>query len=103
MKIKKGDKVKIITGKDKGKEGKVLQVLPEKEKIVVEGLNLAVKHVRPRRAGEKGQRIQFPVPLNISNVLLICTKCSKPTRVGYKLLENDKKLRMCKKCKEIID
>lgn len=95
--------MQIITGKDKGKEGKVLQVAPQKEKIVVEGLNLAVKHMRPRRAGEKGQRIQFPVPLRVSNVLLVCSKCSKPTRVGYKILENKKKIRMCKQCKEVID
>lgn len=103
MKIKKGDKVKIITGKDKNKQGKVLQVLPQKEKVVVEGLNLVIKHVRPRRAGEKGQRIQFPAPLHISNVMLVCPKCNKSTRVGYKILENKKKVRLCKKCKEVID
>ncbi len=102
MKIKKGDKVKIIAGKDKGKEGKVLQVMPDKEKVVVEGLNLLIKHVKPRRAGEKGQRIQFPAPFHISNVMLVCPKCNKPTRVGYKILENKKKVRVCKKCKEII-
>jgi len=103
MKIKKGDKVKIIAGKDKGKQGRILQVLPKEGKVVVEGLNLVIKHVRPRRAGEKGQRIQFPAPLNISNVMLICTKCDKPTRVGYKILENKKKVRICKRCKEVID
>ncbi len=103
MKIKKGDKVKIIIGKDRDKEGKVLQVLPEREKVVIEGLNLVIKHMRPRRSGEKGQRIQFPAPLQISNTLLICPKCNKPTRVGYKILENKKKIRMCKKCKEAID
>lgn len=102
MKIKKGDKVKIIAGKDRGKEGKILQVLPDKKKVIVEGINLLIKHVKPRRAGEKGQRIQFPAPLSISNVMLVCPKCSKPVRVGYKILENDKKVRICKKCKEII-
>lgn len=102
MKIKKGDKVKIISGKDRGKEGKILQVLRDKNKVVVEGLNLLIKHVRPRRAGEKGQRIQFPAPLDISNVMLICPKCNKQIRVGYKILENNKKVRVCKKCKEII-
>ncbi len=102
MKIKKGDKVKIIAGKDKGKGGKVLQVMPEKNKVVVEGLNLLIKHVKPRRAGEKGQRIQFPAPLDISNIMLVCPKCNKQTRVGYKILENKKKVRLCKKCKEII-
>ncbi len=103
MKIKKGDKVKIIAGKDKGKQGKVLQILPKKYKAVIEGLNLVIKHVRPRRAGEKGQRIQFPAPLDVSNVMLMCPKCNKPTRVGYKMLENKKKVRTCKQCKEVID
>lgn len=103
MKIKKSDKVKIIAGKDNGKEGKVLDVFPDSRKVVVEGLNLAVKHMRPRREGEKGQRIQFPMPLSASNVLLICSKCGKTTRVGYKILENGKKIRMCKKCKEVIE
>jgi large subunit ribosomal protein L24 len=103
MKIKKSDKVKIIAGKDEGKEGKILEVFPEERKLVVEGLNLAVKHMRPRRSGEKGQRIQFPMPLNASNVMLVCNKCSKLTRVGYKILENGKKVRMCKKCKEVIE
>lgn len=103
MKIKKSDKVKIMAGKDRGKEGKVLQVFPDENKIVVEGLNLAVKHMRPRRSGEKGQRIQFPAPQNASKVLLVCVKCGKPTRVGYKILENGKKARMCRQCKEIIE
>jgi len=103
MKIKKGDKVKIIAGKDRGKEGKVLMVFPEKERLTVEGLNLVVKHMRPRRGGEKGQRIQFPASMNFSNILLICGKCNKPTRVGYKILENKKKVRMCKQCNEVID
>jgi large subunit ribosomal protein L24 len=102
MKIKKGDKVKIIAGKDKGKEGKILQVLFDKNRVIVEGLNLLVKHVRPKRAGEKGQRIQMPAPLNISNVMLICPKCNKPTKIGHKILEDKKKVRICKKCKEIM-
>ncbi len=103
MKIKKGDKVKIIAGKDQGKEGKVLVIFPEKERLTVEGLNLVVKHMRPRRSGEKGQRIQFPSSMRASNILLVCSKCNKPTRVGYKILENKKKVRMCKQCGEVID
>ncbi|MFZ5364214.1 MAG: 50S ribosomal protein L24 [Patescibacteria group bacterium] len=92
-----------MSGKDKGKEGKVLEAFPAEGKITVEGLNLVVKHMRPRRSGEKGQRIQFPAPLRVSNVMLICSKCNKLTRVGYKILENGKKVRMCKKCKEVIE
>lgn len=101
--MKKGDKVKILAGKDRGKEGKVLAVLPEKGRLTVEGLNLVVKHMRPRRGGEKGQRIQFPASMNASNVLVVCPKCSKPARIGYKILENKKKVRLCKQCKEVID
>lgn len=97
MKIKKGDTVLVISGKDRLKTGKVLNVFPKKEKIIVEGLNLRKKHVRPKRSGEKGQIVQIPVPFNVSNVKLICVKCGKATRVSYKT-EGDKKYRVCKKC-----
>ena len=107
MNIKKGDKVQIIAGKDKGKTGKVLQVFPEKKRISVEGLNLLIKHMRPRRQGEDGQRIEFPAPMNISNVMLVCPKCGKPSRVGKKIVEvegkRNKKYRECKKCKQTVD
>ena len=110
MKIKKGDKVKILTGKDKGKTGKVLQIFESANRASIEGLNLLVKHMRPRKQGEKGQRIEFPAPINLSNVILVCSKCDKPTRVAYKYLEvmkNDvkrkKKVRVCKKCEQVID
>lgn len=107
MKIKKGDKVKILAGKDKGKTGKVLQVFPTRERASVEGLNLLIKHMRPRRQGEKGQRIEFPAPMDISNMALICPKCGKAVRVGYKVTKDDKgktkKYRECKKCKQTID
>jgi len=110
MKIKKGDNVKILKGKDNNKTGKVLQVLKsiKNTRIVVEGLNLRYKHLRPKRSGEKGQRIMFPAPMNISNVQLICPKCGKPTRVGFKIREGksevskEKKSRVCKKCKNIF-
>jgi large subunit ribosomal protein L24 len=102
MKIKKGDTVKIICGKDLGKTVKILRVLPKKNKVVIEGLNLRIKHVRPRREREKGQRISFPAPMDVSNVMLVCPKCGKATRVGYKILEDKKKVRICKKCGEVI-
>lgn len=102
MRIKKGDKVKILAGKDKGKTGKVLQIFSVDRKIVVEGINILTKHTRPRKQGEKGQKIQLPAPLNISNVVLICPKCSKTTRISYKQGEKKKKFRVCKKCKETI-
>lgn len=101
MKLKKGDTVLIISGKDRGKKGKVLEALPKEERIVVEGANLRKKHVRPRRMGEKGQIIELPAPIHISNLKLICPKCGKATRVGYKILEG-KKIRICKKCGQEI-
>jgi len=101
MKIKKNDQILIIAGKDKGKKGKVLEVLPTLEKIVVENANLAKKHHKPRKQGEKGQVIEVPRPMHISNVKLICPKCGQATRVGYKLTEKDK-FRICKKCGQEI-
>jgi len=97
MKIKKGDNVKIISGKDRGKTGKVLRVFPEAGKALVEGLNLVKKHVRPRKQGEKGQRVSVPAAIDISSIMLICPKCSKSSRVGYKMSGKDK-FRICKKC-----
>ncbi|MDZ7798065.1 MAG: 50S ribosomal protein L24 [Patescibacteria group bacterium] len=101
MKIKKGDTVKILTGKDRGKKGKVIQVLPNENMVMVENINMMVKNIRPKKAGEKGQKVEYAAPLNISNVSLLCPKCSKPTRAGYKVLKNEK-IRICKKCKEKI-
>ena len=107
MKIKKGDKVKILAGKDKGKTGKVLQIFPTRNRVSVEGLNLLIKHMRPRRQGEKGQRIEFPAPMDLSNTELVCPRCGKPTRVNYKIQKDaggkSKKFRECKKCKQVID
>lgn len=103
MRIKKGDKIVVLAGKDKGKQGKVIKALPKTGKIIVEGINLVVKHIKPRRKGEKGQRIKMPAPLYVCKVALVCPKCNKPTRVGYKILEDRSKKRMCKKCKEVFD
>jgi len=102
MKIKKGDKVKILAGKDKGKTGKVLQVFAERNKISVEGINLLFKNMRPKKQGEKGQRIQFPAAMAISNIALLCPKCGQVSKIGHKILESKKKVRICRKCKEII-
>lgn len=108
MKIKKGDKVKILAGKDSGKTGKVLQVFPKEGRVSVEGLNILIKHLRPQKRGEKGQRIEFPGLINISNTLLVCPKCGKTTRVSYKMGDGAdgskaRKFRVCKKCGETID
>lgn len=96
-KIKKNDQIKISAGKNKGKSGKVLRVFPAENKIIVEGLNLIKKHVRPRREGEKGQRIEIPGKMNVSNAMLVCPKCGKTTRIGHKSI-GEKKVRVCKKC-----
>lgn len=107
MTIKKGDKVTILAGKDKGKTGKVLQVFPIRQRASVEGLNLLIKHMRPRRQGEQGQRIEFPAPINLSNIALVCPHCGKPTRIGATIQKDvngkTKKFRVCKKCKQVID
>ena len=89
MKIKKGDQIQIIAGKDKGKAGKVLRVIPGNLRIVIEGLNLIKKHMKPKKGGEKGQRIEVPASINISNVMLVCPKCGKLTRVGFKVNKKD--------------
>ena len=91
MNIKKGDKVKILAGKDKGKTGKVLQVFVSKNRASIEGLNLLIKHMRPRKQGEQGQRIEFPAPMEISNLMLVCPKCNKPTRVSMKQIKSKNK------------
>lgn len=102
MKIKQGDNVKIMKGKDAGKTGKVVQVLPQEAKVVVEGLNIIVKHLRPQRAQEKGQRLEFSAPVAAANVQLVCPKCNTVTRVGYTVLADGKKQRQCRKCKAAI-
>ncbi len=107
MNIKKNDKVQILAGKDKGKTGKVLQVSPAKGRVSIEGLNLLIKHLRPNRANEKGQRIEFPAFINLSNVAVVCPKCGKKTKIGYKTIKleggKSKKNRVCKKCQETIE
>ncbi|MBI4133306.1 50S ribosomal protein L24 [Candidatus Uhrbacteria bacterium] len=107
MKIKTGDTVKITHGKDRGKTGKITQVFPQALRVVVEGLNLRKRHLRPTRRGERGQLVEFAAPLVASNVRVICSKCGAPTRLGTKIVEEPtgrtKKLRVCKKCKQTID
>lgn len=101
MKIHKGDQVKVISGNDKGKQGKVLAVFPNDGKVVVEGLNIKKKHVRPRQQGKKGELVRIPAPLHVSRVMFVCPKCGKTVRAGYRVNAGTKS-RFCKKCKEII-
>jgi large subunit ribosomal protein L24 len=97
MKIHKGDTIKIITGKDKGKTGKVLKVLTKKNRVLVDGLNLYKKHVRPKRQGEKGEVVSVPRPMDVSNVMIFCSSCNKAVKVGYHF-DAGKKIRICRKC-----
>ena len=97
MNIRKDDKVVVISGKDKGKEGKVLIANPKEGKLVVEGVNVATKHQKPRKQGEEGGIIKVETPIYASKVQLVCPKCGKATRVGHKIV-GDKKVRVCKKC-----
>lgn len=101
MKIRKNDQVKIIAGKDRGKQGKILRVVSKGNKVVVEGLNIIKKHAKPKRGKEKGQRIEIPAPLDVSKVMIICPSCGKVARLGFKSSDG-KKLRICKKCKAEI-
>ena len=102
MKVKLNDQVEVITGKDKGKKGKVTRIYRNKNQIVVEKVNIRTKHIKKTNE-KKGERIQFEAPLNASNVMIICPNCSKKTRVEYKKIESGKKQRICKKCKENLD
>lgn len=98
MKLHKGDNIKMMAGKDRGKTGKVLYIFPEANKAVIEGLNLVKKHERAKKQGQKGQIVSVPRPVDISGVMLICKSCGKAARTGIKVLENGKKARICKKC-----
>lgn len=102
MKIKKGDKVLISRGKDRGKSGKIARALPAKLMVVVDGLNLRKKTIKAKRGGEKGRIISIAWPMRIENVMLICNACGKPTRVGFRSIDGKKKIRYCKKCEATV-
>lgn len=101
MKLKKGDNILIIAGKDKGKQAKIIKVLSDKNKIAAEGINIRKKHQRPRKSGQKGTIVETPAFFDASNAMAVCPKCSLPARVGYKVV-NGGKSRICKKCKAEI-
>ena len=97
MNIKKDDKVVVLSGKDKGKQGKVIKADPQAMKLIVEGVNVATKHQKPRKQGEEGGIFKIETPIYASKVQLVCPKCGKATRVGHKITDG-KKVRVCKKC-----
>lgn len=106
-KIKIKDEVVVISGKDRGKQGKVIQILPKKDRLVVEGVNIIKRHVRPTQKGQRSGIVEGEAPIHSSNVMLICPRCGKKTRIGIMVSEQssteEKKLRFCKKCRETID
>jgi large subunit ribosomal protein L24 len=103
MNIRKNDTVLIIAGKDRGKKGRVRFAYPEKERILVEGINFVKKHSRARGAVRQAGIIEREAPIHISNVMLLCAKCGKPTRVGSRLLADGRKVRFCRTCGEVVD
>jgi large subunit ribosomal protein L24 len=103
MKIAKNDIVEVIAGNDRGKRGKVLKVLPKSKRVVVEGVNFIHRHTRPRTQGDKGGIIEKEAPIDVSNVMLICTKCNAGVRVQTKILGDDSKSRVCSQCGEMIE
>ena len=97
MNIRKDDKVIVLSGKDKGKEGKVLTAMPKEGKLIVEGVSVASRHMKPRKQGEEGGIVKMETPIYASKVMVVCPKCGKPTRVAHKL-DGGKSVRVCKKC-----
>jgi large subunit ribosomal protein L24 len=102
-KLKTGDDVFVIAGKDKGKSGKIIKVFPEEERVIVEGINKIKKHVKPKPRNPQSGIIEVFGKIHISNLMLICPKCKRTTRVGIKILEDKRKIRYCKKCGDFVD
>ncbi len=103
MRIRVGDSVLVIAGRDKGKTGRVERNLPHRERVVVEGVNIVTKHMRGRPGVRQSGRIQFEAPIHVSNVVLVCNKCNEPTKARITFLETGVRVRSCAKCQEVID
>ncbi len=103
MSVRKNDTVELIAGKDRGKRGTITRVIPDKNRVVVEGLNMVKRHLRRQPGSLQAGIVDMPAPLSRSNVMLVCPACDEPTRIGNTRLPNGDHLRICKKCGEIID
>jgi large subunit ribosomal protein L24 len=103
MHVKKNDLVMVVNGKEKGKSGRILRVLPEKERVIIEKINFVKRHARPHGKQRQGGILEKEAPLHISNVMLLCEKCNKAVRIGHRMVEGSKKARYCRKCGEIFD
>jgi len=103
MRIRKDDTVLVIAGKEKGKTGKVRFAYPKEERVMVEGINFIKRHIRARGRVRQAGIIQLEAPIPVSNVMLLCSRCNRPTRVSFRLLEDGRKVRVCNRCSEVID
>ena len=103
MHVKRGDEVQVIAGKDKGRKGKVIEAFPAKGKVIVEGVAVVKKHQKARMQGQESGIIHMEAPIDVSNVMRVCSKCGKPARTGVKILEDGSKVKYCKKCKETFN
>ncbi len=103
VRLKKNDRVQVISGKSKGKEGKILRRIPERDMLVIEGVNMVSHHIKPSQKNPQAGIQKHEAPIHAAKVMLVCPQCGKATRVGASFLESGKKVRICKKCNEIID
>ncbi len=103
MKIRRNDTVVVIAGKDKGKRGRVRQSLSDESRVVVEGVNMVKRHMKPRGTAKQAGIIEREAPIHISDVMILCSKCSRPTRIGIRFVEDGSKVRVCRRCGEMID
>jgi large subunit ribosomal protein L24 len=101
--IKKNDLVTVIAGKDKGKRGKIVKVIPKTTRVLVEKVNIVKRHTKPGRESKQGGILERENPIHASNLMLVCNKCDRPVRVGFSRLANGRKVRVCKKCGEVVD
>lgn len=107
LKVKRNDLVQVLRGKDRNRRGRVIRVIPDEGRVVVEGINIVKKHVRPRPGLRQAGIVEMEAPIHISKVMLVCPKCNRPTRVGFRFLQEaagkPRKVRYCKKCGEVVD
>ena len=103
MKIKKDDTVLVVTGKDKGKKGKVRFAYPDEKRIMVEGINMVKKHAKAKAQVKQAGIIEREAPIGVANVMLLCAKCNKPAKIGFKVLQDGRKARICRVCKEVVE
>ena len=103
MEIRKNDSVMVIAGKERGKTGKVLRVLPEKNAVIIERISIVKRHTKPRGPQQTGGIVEKEAPINVSNVMMMCDKCNAPVRIGHKDLADGKKIRICRRCNEALD